>query len=124
MSLSRTSLAAGVALLALAAASQASASAFYLQEQSVRGTGRAYSGEVADKGVGSLWWNPASIAGIERSEGYVGLNLIQVNSKVVNDGSSITAAMKLRKSSGVPIRIASTSATIRSLTRGQSDFGM
>ena len=41
MSLSRTSLAAGVALLALAAASQASASAFYLQEQSVRGTGRA-----------------------------------------------------------------------------------
>ena len=55
MSLSRTSLAAGVALLALAAASQASASAFYLQEQSVRGTGRAYSGEVADKGVGSLW---------------------------------------------------------------------
>ncbi|WP_297509618.1 outer membrane protein transport protein [uncultured Caulobacter sp.] len=90
MSLSRTRLAAGVALVALAAASQASASAFYLQEQSVRGTGRAYSGEVADKGVGSLWWNPASIAGIERSEGYFGLNLIQVNSKVVNDGSTIT----------------------------------
>ena len=90
MSLSRTSLAAGVALLALAAASQASASAFYLQEQSVRGTGRAYSGEVADKGVGSLWWNPASIAGIEKSEGYFGLNMIQVNSKVTTTGSSIT----------------------------------
>lgn len=90
MSLSRTSLAAGVALLALVAASQASASAFYLQEQSVRGTGRAYSGEVADKGVGSLWWNPASIAGIEKSEGYFGLNLIQVDSKVVNNGSTIT----------------------------------
>jgi long-chain fatty acid transport protein len=90
MSLSRNSLAAGVALLALAAASQASASAFYLQEQSVRGTGRAYSGEVADKGVGSLWWNPASIAGIEKSEGYFGLNMIQVNSKVTNTGSSIT----------------------------------
>src|SRR5689334_21594998 len=68
MSLSRNSLAAGVSLLALAAATQASASAFYLQEQSVRGTGRAYSGEVADKGVGSLWWNPAAIAGIEKSE--------------------------------------------------------
>lgn len=90
MSLSRTSLAAGVALLALAAASQASASAFYLQEQSVRGTGRAYSGEVADKGVGSLWWNPASIAGIEKSEAVFGLNLIQVNSKVTNNGSTIT----------------------------------
>lgn len=90
MSLSRTSLAAGVALLALAAASQASASAFYLQEQSVRGTGRAYSGEVADKGVGSLWWNPASIAGIQRNEGYIGLNMIQVDSKVTNSGSTIT----------------------------------
>lgn len=90
MSLSRTSLAAGVALLALAAASQAAASAFYLQEQSVRGSGRAYSGEVADKGVGSLWWNPAAIAGIQRNEAYFGLNAIQVNSKVVNTGSTIT----------------------------------
>ena len=90
MSPMRTRLAVGVAFAALAAASQASASAFYLQEQSVRGTGRAYSGEVADKGVGSLWWNPASIAGIERNEGYFGLNLIQVNSKVTNDGSTIT----------------------------------
>lgn len=90
MSLSRTSLAAGVALLALAAASQAAASAFYLQEQSVRGTGRAYSGEVADKGVGSLWWNPASIAGIEKSEGYFGLNAILVDSKVTDTGSTIT----------------------------------
>jgi long-chain fatty acid transport protein len=90
MSLSRTSLAAGVALLALAAASQASASAFYLQEQSVRGTGRAYSGEVADKGVGSLWWNPASIAGLEKSEGYLGLNAILVQSNVTDTGSTIT----------------------------------
>lgn len=90
MSLSRTSLAAGVALLALAAASQASASAFYLQEQSVRGTGRAYSGEVADKGVGSLWWNPASIAGIQKSEGYLGLNAILVQSTVTDTGSTIT----------------------------------
>lgn len=90
MSLTRTRLAVGVAFVALVAASQASASAFYLQEQSVRGTGRAYSGEVADKGVGSLWWNPASIAGIARSEAYFGLNAIQVDSKVTNTGSTIT----------------------------------
>ena len=90
MSLKRTRLAAGVAFLALAAASQAAASAFYLQEQSVRGSGRAYSGEVADKGVASLWWNPASIAGLERSEGYFGLNAILVDSKVNDLGSTIT----------------------------------
>jgi long-chain fatty acid transport protein len=90
MSLSRTRLAVGVAFVALVAASQASASAFYLQEQSVRGSGRAYSGEVADKGASSLWWNPAAIAGIERSEGYLGFHSVQVNSKVVNNGSTIT----------------------------------
>jgi long-chain fatty acid transport protein len=100
MSLSRTSLAAGVALLALAAASQASASAFYLQEQSVRGTGRAYSGEVADKGVGSLWWNPASIAGIEKSEGYFGLNAILVQSTVTDTGSTITRPIPLTTAVG------------------------
>ena len=100
MSLSRTRLAAGVALLALAAASQASASAFYLQEQSVRGTGRAYSGEVADKGVGSLWWNPASIAGIEKSEGYLGVNAVLVQSTVTDTGSTITRPIPLTTAVG------------------------
>ena len=26
----------------------------------MRGSGRAYSGEVADRGAASLWWNPAA----------------------------------------------------------------
>ena len=90
MSISRTSLAAGVALAALVAASQASAAAFYLQEQSVRGAGRAYSGEVADRGAASLWWNPASIAGLEKNEIYGGVHLVQVDSQVNNRGSTLT----------------------------------
>lgn len=55
-------LAGGVALLCLATSLPARAGAFYIQEQSTRGTGRAFSGEVADTGPESLWWNPASIA--------------------------------------------------------------
>jgi long-chain fatty acid transport protein len=90
MSLSRTSLAAGVALAALVAASQASAAAFYLQEQSVRGAGRAYSGEVADRGAASLWWNPASIAGLDKNEIYGGVHLVQVDSQVNDRGSTLT----------------------------------
>jgi len=90
MSLSRTSLAAGVALAALVAASQASAAAFYLQEQSVRGAGRAYSGEVADRGAASLWWNPASIAGLDKNEIYGGVHLVQVDSQVDDAGSTLT----------------------------------
>jgi long-chain fatty acid transport protein len=90
MSISRTSLAAGVALAAILAASQASAAAFYLQEQSVRGAGRAYSGEVADRGAASLWWNPASIAGLDKNEIYGGVNLVQVDSQVNDRGSTLT----------------------------------
>ncbi|MDB5719754.1 MAG: aromatic hydrocarbon degradation protein [Alphaproteobacteria bacterium] len=52
-----------VAMVGVNMTSSASASAFYLQEQSVRGWGRANSGETADQGPASLWWNPASIGG-------------------------------------------------------------
>ena len=48
-------------VLFLTAGSPAHAAGFYLQEQSVRGWGRANSGEVADQGPASLWWNPAAI---------------------------------------------------------------
>lgn len=83
----RTLALSGGALLALA--SQARASGFYLQEQSTLGTGRAYSGEVADVGPASLWWNPAAIAGSPR-EAYVGVSGVLVSSKVANSGSTIT----------------------------------
>jgi len=74
---------------AAAFAAEAHAGGFYLQEQSVRGTGRAYSGEVADTGVASLWWNPASIARSGR-EAYVGAHGIIVDGSVTNRGSTIT----------------------------------
>ena len=83
----RTFALSGVAAAALA--SQAHAGGFYLQEQSVRGTGRAYSGEVADQGLESLWWNPAAIARSPR-ETYVGASGILVQSRVTNTGSTIT----------------------------------
>jgi long-chain fatty acid transport protein len=90
MSISRKFLAAGVAVATLVVASQASAAAFYLQEQSVRGAGRAYSGEVADRGAASLWWNPAAIAGLETNEIYGGVHLVQVDSQVDDHGSTLT----------------------------------
>ena len=74
---------------ALAMAGQAHAAGFYLQEQSVKGAGRAYSGEVADQGASSLWWNPAAIARSGR-EAYVGLHAVFVDATVENKGSTIT----------------------------------
>ena len=64
------------------------AETFYLKEQSVRGAGRAYSGETADTGVSSLWWNPASIARSGR-ELYVGLHGLLLDSDVDNAGSGL-----------------------------------
>ena len=55
----KTSLLATAVLGSFGFASVAHAQAFYLQEQSARGAGRAFSGEVADTGPQSLWWNPA-----------------------------------------------------------------
>jgi long-chain fatty acid transport protein len=52
--------------LLLTAWEPANASGFYLQEQSVRGWGRANSGEAADQGPASSWWNPAAIGWVER----------------------------------------------------------
>lgn len=89
-----TLLAASVAAAALIAP-KAHAAGYYLQEQSVKGTGRAYSGEVADKGADSLWWNPAAIAGAREdgtksAEAYVGLHAVFVDAKVSDNGSTIT----------------------------------
>lgn len=77
-----TALMAGVAAPALAGS-------FYLQEQSVRGMGRANSGETADVGASSLWWNAASIARSGR-EVYVGAHGLILDSDVDDAGSTLT----------------------------------
>lgn len=85
----RAILACAVSFIGMAAAGSAHAQAFYLQEQSVRGQGRAFSGEGADSGVDSLWWNPASIAGMEGGEASVHGSYIRPRGEVVDKGSVI-----------------------------------
>jgi long-chain fatty acid transport protein len=75
--------------LVLTAAAPAHAAGFYLQEQSVRGWGRANSGEVADQGAASLWWNPAAIAGAERPEAVFGATLVLPSGRVDDAGTLI-----------------------------------
>jgi long-chain fatty acid transport protein len=70
-------------------AAPAFAGSFYLQEQSVRGAGRAFSGEAADRGTGSMWWNPAAIARSGRELSF-GMHAIRIDSEVKNDGSYVT----------------------------------
>ena len=72
-----------------AAAAPAHAQAFYLQEQSARGAGRAFSGEVADTGPASLWWNPASIADVDSVQTVLNASLVLPSGKVVDKGTLI-----------------------------------
>lgn len=82
-----------LAVTALASAfgftSTAYADAFYLQAQSARGAGRAFSGEAADTGAASLWWNPAAIAGIRDGSAALSASAIIPRGDVVDTGTQI-----------------------------------
>ncbi len=77
------------ASLLLLASEPALASGFYLQEQSVRGWGRANSGEVADQGPASLWWNPAAIGWDEGNSAAAGLTGVLPSGRVEDLGTVI-----------------------------------
>jgi len=85
----RAFFAASMPLLAAGIATSTNAAAFYLQEQSVRGAGRAFSGEVADQGAASLWWNPAAIGGMTGGEAVLGVSHIMPRGDVHNNGTLI-----------------------------------
>jgi len=72
------------AAVTMLGAASANAAGFYLQEQSAKAVGRAFSGEAADQGAESLWWNPASIAGNASSSAYVSASAIFPSTKVSN----------------------------------------
>ncbi|MEA3035060.1 MAG: long-chain fatty acid transport protein [Sphingomonadales bacterium] len=73
----------------LTAATPARAAGFYLQEQSVRGWGRANSGEVADQGPDSLWWNPAAIGWSDRASASFGATAVFPRGRVEDNGTLI-----------------------------------
>lgn len=89
-------LATGTALTAIAlTATPAMAGGFYLQDQSAKATGRAYSGEVADQGAESLWWNPAAIGGLDGGSAAISAtgilpraNVANVNTLIVRPGQA------------------------------------
>jgi long-chain fatty acid transport protein len=84
-----TAFVAGTATALVAFAGQAHAAAFYLQEQSVKATGRAFSGEVSEQGAQQMWWNPAAIGGISSAQGYFGLDAILPRANASNNNTLV-----------------------------------
>ena len=93
---------AGVAVVALSTAGLAHAAGFYLEDQSARASGRAFSGEAADMGAASIWYNPAAIAGIDQSELEASLTPILVDARISDSNSTITQGGVTRPISGEP----------------------
>ena len=94
-------LAGTAAALALGGA-QAYAAGFYIEDQSTRASGRAFSGEAADMGASSIWYNPAAIAGITASEIEGSITPILVDARIGDAGSTITQGGVTRPISGQP----------------------
>lgn len=65
-------------------AAPAMAGGFYLQDQSTKASGRAFSGEVADQGAESLWWNPAAIGGLTGGSAAISATAILPRADVTN----------------------------------------
>jgi long-chain fatty acid transport protein len=88
----RLALLAGIAGLAGAGfAAPAFASGFQINEQSVRGVGRAFSGETALGGdASSLWYNPALATDFDRPTATVGVLGFFPKGRLRNNGSTIT----------------------------------
>jgi long-chain fatty acid transport protein len=78
-----------VGLAGLAWGAQANAAAFYLQEQSVKANGRAWSGEVSERGAQQQWWNPAAIGGITGIQAYGGVTAILPRAKARNVNTQV-----------------------------------
>lgn len=88
---------------ALAMAEQAHSAAFYIQEQSTKALGRAFSGEVSERGAQQMWWNPAAIGGIDSMQNYVGFTAIIPHADATNINSTITrSGFPLGAAVGIP----------------------
>ncbi|PXA85136.1 aromatic hydrocarbon degradation protein [Nostoc sp. 3335mG] len=91
MRIKKTALLASATLaVATGLAAQANAAAFYLQEQSTKAIGRAFSGEVSEQGAQQQWWNPAAIGGITGMQSYVGVTAILPHADASDVGSTVT----------------------------------
>lgn len=83
----RVSLLSSIALCTLAGA--ANAAGFYIQEQSVRGLGSAFSGSATNlEDASTIYFNPAGMTKLDGFQTQAGVNVIIPDSKIKNNGTT------------------------------------
>lgn len=92
------------AVCTAAVASQAQAAGFYIQEQSVRGLGSAFSGSATTlDDASTIYFNPAGMTKLEGTQIQAGVNLLIPNAKVKNNGSTaVPGSLGVGGASGNP----------------------
>ncbi len=97
----RLSLLSAAALIGVSA--QAQAAGFYIQEQSVRGLGSAFSGSVSNLADPStIYFNPAGMTKLEGMQAQAAVNLLIPNSEVSDTGSTAAQTTVVGGPSGNP----------------------
>lgn len=80
------------AVCTLTIASAANAAGFYIQEQSVRGLGSAFSGSATTlDDASTIYFNPAGMTKLDGMQIQAGANLLIPNAKVKDNGSTVAA---------------------------------
>jgi len=88
-------------ILLAAASSSASAAGFAIKEQSIANLGRAFAGSAAAaEDASTIFFNPAGLTYLDRTEVDMGLNYIKPKSEFHNDGSSINGVIPLTGGDG------------------------
>lgn len=91
------------AVCAMAVSAGANAAGFYIQEQSVRGLGSAFSGSTTTlDDASTIYFNPAGMTKLEGMQMQAGANLLIPNAKIKNNGSTVPAAFAVGGPSGNP----------------------
>ncbi len=79
-----------LSVLLATASSSASAAGFAIMEQSITNLGRAFSGSAAvAEDASTIFFNPAGLTYLDRTEVAMGLNYIKPKSEFHNDGSAV-----------------------------------
>jgi long-chain fatty acid transport protein len=90
-----------VSLLLAVASSSASAAGFAIKEQSITNLGRAFAGSAAAaEDASTIFFNPAGLTYLDRTEVDMGLNYIKPKSEFRNDGSNINGVLPLTGGDG------------------------
>lgn len=90
-----------VSVLLAAASSSASAAGFAIKEQSITNLGRAFAGSAAAaEDASTIFFNPAGLTYLDRTEVDMGLNYIKPKSKFRDEGSTINGVIPLTGGDG------------------------